>query len=130
MKLAIATFDDTHKTSSILLYRRPLGEDTPAEDAGMTHTTQLTHVHRHMDRRTHTHAQANLLKGYVPWSVGDTPSCPLHHKHMSHKCQTLHSLVHCPLQLERLPSPNPLVSTVSALQSSILPLRASALNLS
>ena len=65
-------------------------------------------------------SQANLLKGYVPWSVGDTPSCPLHHKHMSHKCQTLHSLVHCPLQLERLPSPNPLVNSQHGLGPTVL----------
>ena len=55
-------------------------------------------------------SQANLLKGYVPWSVGDTPSCPLRHKHMSYKRQTLHSLVHCPLQLERHGSNGPLGS--------------------
>ena len=64
--------------------------------------------------------QANLLKGYVPWSMGDTPSCPLHHKHMSHKRQALHSLVYCPLQLERLPSPNPLVNSQHGLGPTVL----------
>ena len=67
---------------------------------------------------------SNMFRGFFRVSTGSKLALKLYgsqkHKHMSHKRQALHSLVYCPLQLERLPSTNPLVNSQHGLSPTVL----------